>query len=149
MFAASAVGSASRTRIDLAVAAALAAVLVAALGLRLYGLNWDDGRDLHPDELFIAKIVLIDRIHLDWPPDLGQLLDPAKSGLNPRSADPKTGQYREFAYGALPLWVTDAIGWGLSTATGVDWNGPDRIYLVGRVLSALFDVGTVFLVFVL
>ncbi|HEU0113320.1 MAG TPA: glycosyltransferase family 39 protein, partial [Thermomicrobiales bacterium] len=141
--------SASGIKIDVRVAAALAAILIAALGLRLYGLNWDDGRDLHPDELFIAKIVLIDRIHLDWPPDLRQLLDPAKSGLNPRSADPKTGQYREFAYGALPLWVTDAAGWALSTASGVNWNGPDRIYLVGRVLSALFDVGTVCLVFVL
>ena len=82
-------GSASRSRIDVRVALALAAILLAALGLRLYGLNWDDGRDLHPDELFIAKIVLIDRIHLDWPPDLRQLLDPATSGLNPRSADPR------------------------------------------------------------
>ncbi len=142
-------GSASRSRNDVRVTMALAALLLAALGLRLYGLNWDDGRDLHPDELFIAKIVLIDRIHLDWPPDLRQLLDPATSGLNPRSADPRTGQYREFAYGALPLWVTDASGWALSKATGVDWNGPDRVYLVGRVLSALFDTGTVLLVFFL
>ena len=43
----------------------LTLVFLAALSLRLYGLNWDQGGDLHPDELFVAKIVLIDRIHLD------------------------------------------------------------------------------------
>src|SRR4051812_28337828 len=92
----------------------LVIIFLASLALRLYAINWDRGADLHPDELFIAKIVLIDRIHLEWPPDLGQLLDPAKSGLNPRSVDPATGNYREFAYGALPLWVTDFVAWILS-----------------------------------
>ena len=43
-------------------AVALSIVFLAALALRLYGIDWDDGADLHPDELFIAKIVLIDRI---------------------------------------------------------------------------------------
>ena len=122
---------------------ALTLVFLAALSLRLYGLNWDQGGDLHPDELFVAKIVLIDRIHLDWPPDLSELLDPARSGLNPRSADPATGQYREFAYGALPLWVTDFAAWGLSRLTGTNWNAAERVYLFGRVLSALLSSATV------
>ncbi|MBL8126367.1 MAG: hypothetical protein JNM64_01940, partial [Chloroflexia bacterium] len=118
---------------------ALTLIFLAALSLRLYGLNWDDGGDLHPDELFVAKIVLIDRIHLDWPPDVNQLLDPARSGLNPRSADPVTGQYREFAYGALPLWVTDFAAWILSRVTGTNWNAAERVYLFGRVLSAILS----------
>ena len=122
---------------------ALTLVFLAALALRLYGLNWDQGGDLHPDELFVAKIVLIDRIHLDWPPDLNQLLDPARSGLNPRSADPLTGQYREFAYGALPLWVTDFAAWCLSRVTGTNWNAGERVYLFGRVLSAVLSSLTV------
>jgi YYY domain-containing protein len=122
---------------------ALLIVFLAALALRLYGLDWDDGADLHPDELFIAKIVLIDRIHISWPPDWGTLLDPARSGLNPRSVDPATGQYREFAYGALPLWVTDFVAWVLSRLTGVDWNGMDHAYLVGRAISALLSALTV------
>src|SRR5215211_4889610 len=125
-------------------AVALSIVFLAALALRLYGIDWDDGADLHPDELFIAKIVLIDRIRLDWPPDLGTLLDPARSGLNPRSADPATGQFREFAYGALPLWVTDAVAWVLSRLTGVDWNAMDRAYLVGRAISAALSALTIF-----
>jgi len=122
---------------------ALAIVLLAALALRLYGIDWDDGADLHPDELFIAKIVLIDRIRFDWPPDLGALLDPARSGLNPRSADPATGQLREFAYGTLPLWVTDATAWALSRVTGTDWNAMDRAYLVGRAISAALSALTI------
>jgi YYY domain-containing protein len=115
---------------------ALAIVFLAALALRLYGIDWDDGADLHPDELFVAKIVLIDRIHFAWPPDLDSLLNPARSGLNPRSVDPASGQFREFAYGALPLWVTDAAAWALSRLTGVEWNAMDRAYLVGRAISA-------------
>jgi len=118
-------------------------VFLAALALRLYALDWDDGTNLHPDELFVARIVLIDRIHLQWPPDFGQLLDPAKSGLNPRSADPLTGAYREFAYGALPLWVTDALAAILTRLSGTNWNGSDRAYLVGRTLSALLSALTV------
>jgi len=125
-------------------AVALVVVFLAALALRLYGLDWDDGADLHPDELFVAKIVLIDRIRFDWPPDLGMLLDPARSGLNPRSADPVTGEYREFAYGALPLWMTDAVAGALSRVTGVDWNGMDHAYLVGRAISAALSALTIF-----
>src|SRR5690606_11539573 len=32
---------------------ALTIVLLAAAGLRLYAINWDDGLDLHPDELYV------------------------------------------------------------------------------------------------
>ena len=104
---------------------ALFIVFLAALALRLYGIDWDDGADLHPDELFVAKIALIDRIQFGWPPDLGTLLDPARSGLNPRSADPTTGQFREFAYGALPLWVTDATACAFPTHRhGLERHGP-------------------------
>ncbi|MBW3632676.1 MAG: glycosyltransferase family 39 protein [Chloroflexi bacterium] len=118
-------------------------VLLAALAVRLYGIDWDDGADLHPDELFVAKIVLIDRIRFEWPPDLGSLVDPARSGLNPRSADPVTGQFREFAYGALPLWVTDATAWFLSRITGTNWNSMERAYLVGRAISAVLSALTI------
>jgi YYY domain-containing protein len=122
---------------------ALAIVFLAALALRLYGIDWDDGADLHPDELFVTQFALADRIRFDWPPDLDTLLDPARSGLNPRSADPTTGQFREFAYGALPLWVTDAAAWALSRLSGIDWNGRDHAYLVGRAISAALSALTI------
>src|SRR5215211_4741379 len=124
-------------------AVALSIVFLAALALRLYGIDWDDGADLPPDELFIAKIVLIDRIRFEWPPHLGTLRDPARSGLNPRSADPATGQFREFAYGSLPLWVTDVAAWALTRLTGTDWNAIDHAYLVGRAISAALSALTI------
>jgi len=128
---------------------ALAVLLVAAAGARLFNLDWDGGDNLHPDEMHIAKDVLINRIGLDWPPDLGNLLDPARSGLNPRSVNPETGEYREFAYGALPLFVTDLAAALVSRLSGENWNAPDRAYLVGRSLSVLFDTATVLVVFAL
>ena len=121
---------------------ALAIVFLGALAVRLYGIDWDDGRDLHPDELFITKFVLEGRIGFDWPKDLATLANPATSTLNPRSADPQSGEFREFAYGALPLWVTDATAWGLSRLTGTNWNATERAYLVGRALSALLGALT-------
>ena len=104
---------------------ALIIVVLTALGLRLYALNWDNGLDLHPDELYVAKDVLIQRIHVTWPLQLDNLLNPEQSGLNPRSADPNTGQLREYPYGALPLLVTDTAAAGLGWLTGKNWNASD------------------------
>lgn len=123
-------------------ALALVIVVLSALAVRLYGINWDESGDLHPDELFVARIVLIDRIHLDWPLNVNQLLDPARSGLNPRSADPATGLYREFAYGALPLWITDFSAWILSHFSTANWNASEHAHFVGRFLSALLSALT-------
>lgn len=128
---------------------ALAVVLMAAAGLRLYALNWDDGRDLHPDELYVAKNVLIQRIFITWPLDLDNVLDPDRSGLNPRSVDPNMGEPREYPYGALPLLVTDTVATALGWITGDNWNAADRAYLVGRALSALLDTLTVGVVYLI
>ncbi len=128
---------------------ALVTLLLAAFALRIYGLDWDDGRYLHPDELHIASVI-VDRIHLEWPPNLDQLLDPATSGLNPRSIDPSTGQYRRFAYGALPLLVTDAVAELVTRATGTNWHAyGGHIERVGRSISAVLDTITVLLVFLI
>src|SRR5688572_26811110 len=69
---------------------ALILVVVAALYLRVYNLDWDDGAYLHPDELHIANVITL-RIAWDWPPDFDNLLDPDRSRLNPRADDPLTG----------------------------------------------------------
>ncbi|MFM9106444.1 MAG: DUF2298 domain-containing protein [Chloroflexota bacterium] len=124
-------------------ALALALVWLAAISLRVFGINWDQGQDLHPDELFVAKIVIVDRIRPAWPPDAANLLDPGASLLNARSNDPATGQPREFAYGSLPLYVTDFSAFVLGKISGVNWNTADRVYLAGRFLSALLDSLTV------
>ena len=36
--------------------AALAAILTFAVAVRVYGLNWDQGHHLHPDERFLAIV---------------------------------------------------------------------------------------------
>lgn len=124
-------------------------LLVAAL-LRFNGLNWDDGKLLHPDERHITDVIT-NRIHA---PSLATILDPAHSSINPRSVDPNPppGQAprpRQFAYGSLPLFVTDltATLWG--RLTGENWNEFFKVFYVGRVLTVLFDLATIVLAFAL
>ena len=62
---------------------ALTIVFLAALAVRLYGIDWDDGTDLHPDELFITKFVLSRPHPVRLAADLGQLLDPAREPAQP------------------------------------------------------------------
>ena len=125
---------------------ALGAVLVAALALRLFGLTWDEGRYLHPDERHVADVTY-SRIFLDGAP-LSNLLDPDKSGLNPRTPDAE-GRPRGFAYGALPLLVVDAVAEVLTWFSDRDWHWYDNIYLIGRPISALLDTGTVLIVYLI
>ncbi|MGQ9674917.1 MAG: DUF2298 domain-containing protein [Chloroflexota bacterium] len=122
----------------------LAVTLLAAAGLRLYGVDWDAGHLFHPDERHILMVT--DRIGLPWPPDLQQLLDP-KSPLNPQS----------FAYGSLVFYLLKLV------AQVASWlgelGGPlaqltratelDGLRIVGRLLSAGFDLGTVAMTFAL
>lgn len=128
---------------------ALIGILLMAFGLRIYGWNWDEGNYLHPDERYIVSDVMIARIHFSWSDSFGDLLDPATSGLNPRSADPNTGQYREFAYGAMPVLLTDLAAEMLGWFTKTDWHDYDHAYRIGRPLSAFLDTMTVLLVFVI
>src|SRR5947209_12451890 len=105
---------------------------IALLGyaFRLYGLNWDDGNSFHPDE----RQILFHVTTLSWPTSLAQFLDPIHSPLNPHF----------FAYGSFPLYLLAALGNMLVhfyPAVGSFAN----LTLVGRVLSALFDSGTILL----
>lgn len=128
---------------------ALAMILLGALSLRLYNLDWDQGTYLHPDELHVANTITL-KIVFEWPPDIGNLLDASSSKLNPRSIDPVTNKHYNYAYGALPLIVTDLTATTLSKITGADWSAfYDRIYKVGRFLSSLADTFTVLFAFLI
>ncbi|HZK66010.1 MAG TPA: DUF2298 domain-containing protein, partial [Chloroflexota bacterium] len=128
--------------------AAVVVVCVIAAFFRLYDLNWDSNQHLHPDERHIVMVTM-DRVNLPWPNiQDANLGDPKRSTINPRSADPATGQARSFAYGTLPLYLLKATGAAVATV----WEparGIDGLTLVGRVWSALFDLGTVLLVFLI
>jgi hypothetical protein len=116
-------------------------IILSGWALRLYGLNWDQGYGLHPDERYITWVAA--SIHLpDRPSDL---FDPAQTGLNPyrwppdeRSSEDRS---RPFSYGHLPLYL-------LVLTAGGDADEA-RLALVGRVLSAAFDTATIVLAFAL
>ncbi len=97
-------------------------ILCVAFVLRLYGINWDSGFHLHPDERMISMVA--DRIHFF-------------DKLNPHF----------FNYGSLPIYLLKGVAQGIdilfSSALGV-YQG---LLNVGRALSILFDLGTTFLIY--
>ncbi len=109
----------------------LALILAVAAGLRLYGLDWDGGQWLHPDERQIYFVTL----GLDWPGSLGEALSPA-SPLNPKF----------FAYGSLPFYLLRLVV-GLVSLVWPAVRDPDNLHLAARCLSALVDLGTVCLTY--
>ncbi|MCW5839127.1 MAG: glycosyltransferase family 39 protein [Anaerolineales bacterium] len=112
--------------------AALVALLLAAATLRLAGLDWDESRHLHPDERFLTQVAAA----LHSVPSLGEYFNTASSTLNPSNAG-----FSFFVYGTLPVVLVRYVGeWTQMT-------GYDSIYLVGRVLSALADVGVIAMVY--
>ena len=116
-------------------AGALAAILVVALGLRLYGLGWDAGFDWtpHPDE----RAILSKTVQLSFPlDDLGSLFDAERSTWNPRW----------FPYGSMPLYALSVVRSVGSILTGAELHD---LRLMARAVSALADVGTVAMAFAL
>ena len=108
----------------------LCGIALLGFALRLYGLNWDAGNSFHPDE----RQILFHVTTLSWPTSFAQFLDPVHSPLNPHF----------FAYGSFPLYLLATLGNMLVRfypAVGSFSN----LTLVGRVLSALFDSGTILL----
>ena len=133
----------------------LAAIVVVGLALRLHGINWDGGYGFHPDERDIYMrsdcmyALLTDNPHAgncgylaDHPeaePGLGGLryfFDPERSPLNPHW----------FPLGSILIYVLVFFRSVVELFT--DIGGLEMRY-VGRTLSALADVGTVLMVFVL
>ena len=133
----------------------LAAIVVVALVLRLHGINWDDGYGFHPDERDIYMradcmyALLTDAPHAsscgylnDHPeaePGLSALryfFDPERSPLNPHW----------FPLGSILIYALVFLRSIVELFTDV--GGFDMRY-AGRTLSALADVGTVLMVFLL
>lgn len=133
-----------------AVVLALAAILVLAAGLRfppvIVGQNpdnpddktfirlgsWDGDNHLHPDERFMTMVSSAIRL----PTSVGEYFDTDNSPLNPYN-----NNFGSFVYGTAPLFIVRTAA-ELVRQTDY-WN----IHIVGRVLSALFDLFTCFMVF--
>ncbi|HKG55201.1 MAG TPA: DUF2298 domain-containing protein, partial [Anaerolineales bacterium] len=113
----------------------MALVLLMAALLRFHGSNWDEGHHLHPDERFLSTVTN----DLQWPESFANYFDPTTSTLSPYSI-PDMGLY---VYGMLPVYL---VKW---TAILLNQNNYDKITLVGRNLSGLFDIATIFFLFLI
>ncbi len=74
--------------------------------------------------------------HIAFPKTVREYFDSAASPLNPYNR-----QHDSFVYGSLPMVLTKLLG------SVVGKKGYDGSYLVGRFLSGLFDIVTVWLVY--
>lgn len=156
---------------------ALLLILLSAAALRLTGLDWDGFQHHHPDERYIAWIATTIEFPSILTTDWAAQWRPETSTFNPFHWPPEArsegivvlqGQPRDFAYGHVPLYLgviaTRLVervapvlipvlpsGWSLTADV---LNGAGRVEFhhltaVGRALTALFDVGTVLVLFLL
>jgi len=116
----------------LGVATLLVIILLFGAYFRFVGLNWDENQHLHPDERFMTMVA--DRIHSVG--SVAEYFDTDLSPLNPFSS----GSY---TYGMFPLFLTRYV------AEWVSMTEYDRIVIVGRALSGLFDLAAVGMLYLL
>ncbi len=147
-------------------------ILVVAAALRLTGLDWDGYQHYHPDERYITWVATT----IERPSNLKTVLNPRQSTFNPYYWPPDAASEgievlqdtpRKFAYGHLPLYLgvlatrlAERLG-PLAERLPPAWLLTRDLLNVGelvefrhltavsRALTALFDTGTVLLVFFL
>ena len=110
-------------------------VLILVMGgfFRFTGVDWDEQQHLHPDERFVTMVTA----GMNWPESFENYFDPTTSELSPYADNPEVW----YVYGTLPLYLTKWI------AGTIDMDGYDKVYLVGRVLSGVMDLGCIFFLF--
>ena len=152
--------------------ASLLFILLVAGYFRLSHNGWDGYHHYHPDERFIAWV----GTSIEWPSALATAFQPRKSSFNPYYWPPEAetegvlifqDEPRRFAYGHLPLYLGVAATklaeqlaplhqllpetWTLSRyiLNGADQAEYYHIVAAARVLTALVDLGTILLTFLL
>jgi len=111
---------------------ALIITLLAGAYLRMVGVNWDENQHMHPDERFLS-LVQVAISPVENPSDY---FNTETSSLNPANRG-----HTFFVYGTLPIFIIRYIGEALGQT---DYNA---ITIVGRMVSASFDILTILLVF--
>lgn len=97
-------------------------ILLLGLGLRFYGINWDSGFHLHPDERML--IMVADKIRF-W------------SNLNPDF----------FNYGSLPIYLLKGLNQTIDFILNTNTATYDGMLYTGRILSICADLLVVFLIY--
>ncbi len=131
----------------------LIVVLIVAVFLRVSGADWGELQHQHPDELFLTSVVSNLRMQVceefnttidDCPPEkqrlmgLGDYFNTATSPLNPHNRG-----FGFFVYGTLPLFIIR------TTAEMIGQTDYGALKLLGRQFSALADLGTILLLYVI
>ncbi len=139
----------------------LGAVILAGLALRSWNVRFDGGLNSHPDErsttCFYAPTI-------GWPSSVDEFLDPRRSPLNPLW-DRQNDRRRSFTYGHFPLYLgilTGEVLSDLAKPAGLlplpAWSiemmerantACEGVAVAGRLMMALLDTLTVFLLFLL
>ncbi len=112
----------------------LLGILILGAYFRFIGMDWDDDHHLHPDERFMTMVASSVSIPQNW----SEYFNTETSSLNPHNRG-----YGFYVYGSLPLFLVRLVG------EAADQTGYSQIYLVGRYLSALADLLTVLLVYLI
>ncbi len=97
-------------------------LVVIAIFFRLYGINWDLGFHLHPDERML--MIVADRMNFF-------------SNLNPEF----------FNYGTLPLYILKAVAQIIDVFRKGDHATYDGMLYLGRFLSIVADIGTIICIY--
>jgi YYY domain-containing protein len=114
--------------------AILLIILLVAVYLRFVGLNWDQNAHLHPDERFLTMVAS----GMSSVGSITEYFNTDTSSLNPNNVG-----FGFFVYGTFPMFIVRYI------SEAFQKTGYDQIFLVGRQLSALADVFTIVVVFLI
>ncbi len=107
-------------------------ILILALFLRFFNLNWDNNQHLHPDERFMTMV----STSMKLPATLDQYFNQKTSFLNPENLG-----YKFFVYGSFPLVLNKYL------AVFLNKDNYDDLVIVGRYLSALMDFFCVIMIY--
>ena len=142
------------------VAILLSLIILIGGGLRTYNPLWDLGTFPHPDE---RSTLFFYASRIRWPENGADLLDPRRSTLNP-FWDVNAQDRRSYTYGHFPLYTLVATSAALKELAPLleGINAPTEVItflheadtgrgyaVVGRLLVALLDTLSIYLVFLI
>jgi YYY domain-containing protein len=130
-----------------------AVILAIGAIFRFYNLNWDAGHQLHPDEREIYMVVTgaAGNVPLGLPTSLSNFFDVR----DPAGGSPLNPHF--FSYGSLPFYTLAALAatiafLGRHVPSLGGWATVDsyaNLFMLGRGLSAVLDLASVALIFLL
>jgi hypothetical protein len=108
-------------------------IIIIGLSFRLYGLNWDQGHHLHPDE----RAIVMFTSPLHFPSTIEEFFS-SDSPLNPNF----------FAYGSFPIYLLKLSSL-IASQFDMSFAFYSHVNLVGRLLSVIFEIATIVLIFLI